>query len=122
MSQDPSRPRRYRARSRGRYGCASVILVVTVGLLLSLFNTAIGIGASIRVPFTDANLTVAGSVGKKDHAADVTPGYVHGKLGSNQDFINHSNMLTIWVAEGATLVLVGHQPGAPLVDLHLEAR
>jgi hypothetical protein len=31
-------------------------------------------------------------------------------------------MLTIWVAEGATLVLVGHQPGAPVVDLHLEAR
>jgi len=123
MSQEPSTPRRYRARSRrGGCGCASLIVVLTAGLLLSLFNLAIGIGASVRVPFTDANLTVAGSVGKKDRAADVMPGYVHGKLGSNQDFINHSNMLTIWVAEGATLVLAGHQPGAPVVDLHIEAR
>lgn len=121
MSQEPSRPRRYRARGRGGCGCASVILVLTAGLLLSLFNLAVGIGASVRVPATDSNLTVAGSVGKKDHAADVMPGYVHGKLGSNQDFINHSNMLTIWVAEGATLILVGHQPGAPVLDLHIEA-
>ena len=120
VSQEPRRPRRYRARSRG--GCASVILVLTLGLLLSLFNLAIGIAASVRVPFTDANLTVAGSVGKKDRVADVMPGYVHGRLGSNEDFINHSNLLTIWVAEGATLILVGHQPGAPVVDLHIEAR
>jgi len=122
VSQERSRPRRYRARGRGGCGCASVIVVLTVGLLLSLFNLAIGIGVSIRVPFTDANLPVAGSVGKKDRAADVMPGYVHGKLGSNQDFINHSNLLTIWVAEGATLIVVGHQSGAPVVDLHIEAR
>jgi hypothetical protein len=122
VSQERSRPRRYSARGRGGCGCASVIVVLTVGLLLSLFNLAIGIGVSVRVPFTDANLTVAGSVGKKDRAADVMPGYVHGKLGSNQDFINHSNLLTIWVAEGATLIVVGHQSGAPVVDLHIEAR
>jgi hypothetical protein len=122
MSQEPSRRRQYRTRRRGGYGCASVILVLTVGLVLSLFNLAIGIGASVRVPFTDANVTVAGSVGKKDRVADIMPAYVHGKLGSNQDFINHSNLLTIWVAEGATLILVGHQPGAPVVDLHIEAR
>ena len=122
MSQESSRPRRYRARGRGGCGCASVIVVLTVGLLLTLFNIAVGIGASVRVPFTDANLTVAGSVGKKDRVADVMPAYVHGRLGSNQDFINHSNLLTIWVAEGATLILVGHQPDAPVVDLHVEAR
>ena len=122
MSQEPSRPRRYGARGRGGCGCASVVVVLTVGLLLTLFNVAVGIGASVRVPFTDANLTVAGSVGKKDRVADVMPAYVHGRLGSNQDFINHSNLLTIWVAEGATLILVGHQPDAPVVDLHVEAR
>jgi hypothetical protein len=124
MSEERRRPGRYRPRGRGGCGCgcASVIVVLTVGLLLSLFNAAIGIGASIRVPFTDSNLTIAGSVGKKENAADVMPGYVHGKLGSNQDFINHSNTLTIWIAEGATLFLVAHQPGAPLIDLHVEAR
>lgn len=123
MSVERRRPGRYGPRGRGcSCGCASIIVVLTAGLLLSLINAAIGIGVSIRVPFTDSNLTIAGSVGKKENAADVMPGYVHGKLGSNQDFINHSNTLTIWVAEGATLFLVGHQPGAPVIDLHIEAR
>jgi hypothetical protein len=90
--------------------------------LLSLFNTDIGIGISVRVPLTDSNVTVAGSVGKKDRASDVLPGYVRGRLGSNQDFINQSNTLTIWVAEGTALVVIGRQPGAPVIDLHLEAR
>jgi hypothetical protein len=91
-------------------------------LVLSLFNSDIGIGISVRVPFTDSNVTLAGSVGKKDHSADVLPGYVRGRLGSNQEFINQSSTLTIWVAEGTALIVVGRQPGAPLVDLHLEAR
>jgi hypothetical protein len=112
----------YRPRGGSGCGCASVIIVVTVGLLLSLFNAAIGIGVSARVPFTESNLTVAGSVGKKDKATDALPGYVHDRLGGNQNFINQSNTLTIWVAEGAALIVLGHQPGAPLIDLHLEAR
>jgi len=91
-------------------------------LLLSLFNSDIGIGVSVRVPFTDSNLTIAGSVGRKDKAPEVLPGYVRGRLGGNQNFINQSNTLTIWVAEGTTLIVVGRQPGAPLIDLHLEAR
>ena len=44
------------------------------------------------------------------------------KLASNQNFINQSNTLTIWVAEGTAIVVLGQQEGAPLVDLHLEAR
>jgi hypothetical protein len=91
-------------------------------LVLSLFNSDIGIGISVRVPLTDSNVTLAGSVGKKDHAADVLPGYVRSRLGSNQEFINQSSTLTIWVAEGTALIVVGRQPGAPLIDLHLEAR
>ena len=108
--------------SPGGCGCTSVIVVLTLGLLLSLFNTDIGLGISVRVPLTDSNVTVAGSVGKKDHAADVLPGYVRSRLGSNQEFINQSSTLTIWVAEGTALIVVGRQPGAPLIDLHLEAR
>lgn len=111
-------------RSGGRCGCgcASIFVVLTVGLLLSLFNADIGIGVSARVPFTDSNLTIAGSVGKKEKAADALPAYVHGKLGGNQNFINQSNTLTIWVAEGTVIVVLGRQEGAPLIDLHLEAR
>ena len=103
-------------------GCASVLVVLTVGLLLSIFNADIGIGVSVRVPFTDSNFTIAGSVGKKEKAADALPRYVHGKLGGNQNFINQSNTLTIWVAEGTVIIVLGRQEGAPLIDLHLEAR
>ena len=117
--------RRYWSRDRRGgcgCGCASVIVVLTAGLLLTLFNAAVGIGVSVRVPFTEINLTLAGSVGKKETALDALPPYVHGRLGGNQNFINQSNSLTIWVAEGTAVILVGQQAGAPLIDLHLEAR
>lgn len=98
-------------------------MVLTVGLILTLFNTAIGIGLSVRVPFTsNTNVTLAGSVGKKEKAPDALPTYVHGKLASNQDFINGTQTLTIWVAEGTVIFVAGSQEGAPLIDLHLEAR
>jgi hypothetical protein len=103
-------------------GCASIFVVLTAGLLLSLFNADVGIGVSVRIPFTESNVTVAGSVGKKDKAADALPPYVHGRLASNENFINQSNTLTIWVAEGTAIILVGRQEGAPAIDLHLELR
>ncbi len=40
----------------------------------------------------------------------------------NQDFINHSQTVTIGPAEGATLFVLGKQDDAPTVDLHLAAR
>ena len=117
------RTRRWSCGTRGcGCGCASVFVVLTAGLLLTLFNSSIGLGVSVRVPFTESNLTIAGSVGKKEKAPDALPPYVRGKLASNQNFINQSNTLTIWVAEGTAIVVLGQQEGAPLVDLHLEAR
>ncbi len=98
-----------------------MFVVLTAGLVLSLFNADIGIGVSARIPFTESNITIAGSVGKKDKAAEALPPYVHGRLGGNQNFINQSNTLTLWVAEGTAIIVVGHQEGAPLIDLHLEA-
>lgn len=99
-----------------------MLVVLTAGLLLSLFNAAIGIGASIRIPFTDSNLTVAGSVGHKEKAVVSLPGYTQGRLGGNLNFINQSTTLTIGPAEGTGLIVLGKQPGAPIVDLHLVAR
>ena len=123
MGGDGARRRGFRAGCGGcGAGCASVLVVLTVGLLLSLFNGAIGIGLSIRVPFTDSNLTVAGSVGQKQKAVDSLPGYAEGRLGGNQNFINQSTTLTIGPAEGTTLIVLGRQRGAPAVDLHLVAR
>lgn len=117
---------RVRYRNRGCRGCgggcASLIVVLTIGLLLTIFNTAIGIGASVRVPFTDSNVTIAGSVGKKEKADGALPAYVQDKVASNRNFINGTNTLTIWVAEGIVVFVVGHQEGAPIIDVHLEAR
>ncbi len=103
-------------------GCTSVVVVLTVGLLLSLFSAAIGVGASVRIPFTASNLTIAGSLGVKHKAPQVLPGYTRERLGGNQNFINHSSTLTIGPAEGAYLIVLGKQEGAPIVDLHIEAR
>ena len=50
------------------------------------------------------------------------PGYAEGRLGGNQNFINHTTTLTIGPAEGTALIVLGKQPGAPVVDLHLVAR
>jgi hypothetical protein len=97
-------------------------VVLTIGLLLSLFSSAIGIGVSIRVPFTNSNLTVAGSVGQKQKTVESLPGYTEGRLGGNQNFINHTTTLTIGPAEGTALIVLGKQPGVPIVDLHLVAR
>src|SRR5919109_1895136 len=109
---------RVRYRNRGCRGCgggcASVVVVLTIGLLLSLFHAAIGIGASVRIPFTsDVNVTLAGTVGAKDKAPDALPPYVHGRLGRNEDFINGTQTLTVWAAEGTVLFVTGRQEGAP---------
>lgn len=121
MSVDRDRRRRFRPGGGCGAGCASVLVVLTIGLVLSLFNAAIGIGASIRIPFTDSNLTVAGSVGHKEKAVQSLPGYAEGRLGGNQNFINQSSTLTIGPAEGTALIVLGKQSGAPIVDLHLVA-
>ena len=117
------RDRRFRPGGCGcGSGCASVLVVLTVGLVLSLFNAAIAIGVSLRVPFTQSNLTVAGSVGRKEKAVEILPSYTAGRLGGNQNFINQTSTLTIGPAEGTVLIVLGAQPSAPIADLHLEAR
>jgi hypothetical protein len=122
MSVDRDRRRGFRPGGGCGAGCASVLVVLTVGIVLSIFSAAIGIGASIRIPFTDSNLTVAGSVGQKQKAGESLPGYVQERLGGNQNFINQTTTLTIGPAEGTALIVLGKQPGAPIVDLHLVAR
>ena len=120
-----SRRTRFRTRYRNRgCGCgfAGFFLVLTVGIVLSLFNTDVGIGVSVRIPFTSSNVTIAGSVGSKTKAVGALPYYTEGRLGGNQNFFNNSSTMTIGPAEGIALVIVGKQDGAPPVDLHLEVR
>jgi hypothetical protein len=121
VADDRPRSRRSRPGRRG-VGCGGFLFVLVVGIALSLFNTSIGVGLSARVPLTQSNLTLAASIGTKEKTADALPDYTHGRLGGNQDFINHSQTLTIGPAEGATLIVLGKQDGAPLIGLHLVAR
>jgi hypothetical protein len=97
-------------------------VVLTLGLGLSIFNADIGIGLSVRIPFTQSNLTLAGSVGAKQKSTETLPNYLEGRLGGNQNFVNQSATLTIGPAEGTALLVVGKQAGAPVVDLHLAVR
>lgn len=61
-------------------------------------------------------------MGKKEKAVAALPDYVQERVASNHNFINQTNTLTIWVAEGIVVIVVGHQDGAPAVDVHLAAR
>jgi len=113
-----------RSRRVGRYssGCGGVLLVLIVGGGLSLFNAAFGIGLSAGIPFTHSNITAAGSIGAKDKVVGALPDYTQSRLGGNQNFINQSTTLTIGPAEGAGLVIVGQQDGAPALDLRVVLR
>jgi len=123
VQDGPRTGTRPRFRSRG-FGCGSGLFffVLTVGILLSLFNLGVGVGVSVRVPFTESNLTIAGVVGAKGKAVAAMPGYTDGRLGGNQNFFNNSTTMTIGPAEGAALVIIGKQDGAPAIDLHLDLR
>ena len=113
---------RYRYRYR-RFGCGGgFFLVLTVGIVMALFNLAISIGVSVRVPFTSANFTIAASIGEKDKAVAALPSYTEGRVGGNQNLFNNSTTMTIGPAEGAAVVILGRQDGAPVVDLHLDIR
>ena len=118
-----SRPRRRGGGcSRGGgCGCALPSIVLVVGIILAIFSTNLGIGVSVRVPFTESNLSVAGSVGSKEMAIETLPNYVEQKVADNSNFLNQSITLTIWPAEGVSLIVLGKQEGAPVVDVHLDA-
>jgi len=122
MDDKPREVVRYRYRYR-RFGCGGgFFLVLTVGIVMALFNLAVGVGISVRVPFTTANFTIAASIGQKDKAVAALPSYTEGRLGGNQNVFNNSTTMTIGPAEGAAEVILGRQDGAPVFDLHLDVR
>jgi hypothetical protein len=103
-------------------GCGGFVLVFLIGGLLSLFNSVFGLGVSVEIPFTQNNITAAGSIGGKEKAPDALPSYVRDRVAGNQNFINNSTTLTVGPAEGIGLLVIGKQDGAPAVDLFLVLR
>jgi hypothetical protein len=120
---DGDKKRRFRPSGCGCWsGCGGFLLVLVLGGGLSLFNATVGIGLSVGVPFTQSNVTAAGSIGAKDKVVGALPTYAQGRLAGNQNFINNSTTLTIGPAEGAGLLVIGRQDGAPAIDLYLVLR
>jgi hypothetical protein len=103
-------------------GCGGFLLVLILGGALSLFNIVFGLGASVGIPFTQSNITAAGSIGAKDRILEGLPSYTQGRLAGNQNFINQSSTLTVGPAEGAAVVIIGKQDGAPAIDLRVVLR
>jgi hypothetical protein len=121
MSEPSPQPRtRVRYRNRGcGFGCSGFFFVLIVGLILAVFNVAVSVGISVRIPLTSSNLTIAGSVGQKEKAVASLPDYDQGRVGGNQNLFNNSTTMTIGPAEGIGLIVIGRQDGAPPLDLHL---
>jgi hypothetical protein len=103
-------------------GCGGFVLVFLIGGLLSLFNVVFGLGVSVGIPFTQNNITAAGSIGGKEKVPDALPSYVRDRLAGNQNFINNTTTLTVGPAEGVGLLVIGNQDGAPAIDLYLVLR
>ena len=96
--------------------------MLLLGGALSLFNAVFAVGVSVGIPFTESNITAAGSIGTKERVVGALPSYTQGRLAGNQNFINQSGTLTIGPAQGAALFVIGRQDGAPAIDLYLALR
>lgn len=107
-------------KNRGpRIGFAGFFVVITVGLILMLINVGFSIGLTLKIPFTNINITGAGCLGQKAKAVQALPSYTQGKLGDNHDFINHSMTWVVGPIEGCEVAIIGRQLTAPLFDIHL---
>lgn len=114
-----------RNRSRRRNvgcqgGCAGCGCVLTIGLVLALIGGALGISLSARIPGTHSNVTLAGSIGKKELTRSVLPLYARRTFGQNTNLINSSNSLTVGPAQGRQQFVLGRQTGAPLARIDLD--
>lgn len=101
-------------------GFAGFFIVITIGLILMLANIGLSLGLTLRIPTTNANLTIAGCLGEKNKALSSLPSYLKGKLGNNQDFINHSMTMTVGPIEGCEMGVIGDQPGSPVIGIHIK--
>lgn len=105
------RPRKVRG------GLSFFFLVLTFGIIFALINISVGVGASLRIPFTQANFSIGGSLGNKTTVKQALPNYLSSKIADNEAFFNQSHTLTLWLAEGIGILIIGDQPGTPVADL-----
>lgn len=106
-----------RYKAGGGWGFFGVVLVF--GLILALLGITIGGGASARIPFTEVNISLGASLGEKEVVQQALPNYLRDKVADNKNFFNQSGTLTIWIAEGMGVIVLGNQPNAPVIDLNI---
>jgi hypothetical protein len=70
-------------KSGPRIGFAGFFIVITIGLVPMLLNVGCSIELTLKIPFTNINLTGAGCLGQKVKAVQALPSYVRGKLEDN---------------------------------------
>lgn len=110
-----------RERPKYKTGCglSGFGVVVVIGLICAAIGVGIGGGCSVKIPLTEANISVGGAIGKKDVVQQALPNYLRNRVADNTNFVNHTGSLTVWVAQGIDVVVVGKQLEAPAVDLNI---
>ena len=110
-----------REGSKNKTGCglSGFGVVILLGLIFAALGVGIGGGCSMRVPLTDANISVGGAIGKKEAVQQALPNYLQNRVADNSNFVNHTGSLTVWVAQGMDVVVIGKQPEAPVIDLNI---
>src|SRR5436309_15641840 len=106
---DDKKPRFRRGGCGCLPGCGGFVLVFLLGGVLSLFNAVFGLGVSVGIPFTQSNVTVAGSIGGKEKAADALPNYVRERLEANQNLVNKWRTHTVGPGEAVGRWVSGTQ-------------
>jgi hypothetical protein len=101
-------------------GCAGCGCVLTLGLIFAIIGGALGISLSARIPGTHSNVTIAGSIGKKELTDNVLPRYGRATFAGNHNFVNYSSTLTIGPAQGRQQIVVGKQKGAPMAGIAID--
>ena len=94
--------------------------MLTAGLILAVIGAAVGIGITVRIPGTHSNVTLTGSVGKKELTKAVLPAYARRTFGQSTNLINSSNSLVVGPAQGRQQLVVGKQAGAPLARIDVD--
>lgn len=99
-------------------GCGCSGSIVAIGVALGLFGLAIAGRASMRIPFTDANITWGGSMGAKDLTREASQSaYISTRIAGRDNFLNTTHTATFLESEWTNIFIIGKQEGAPAIDL-----
>lgn len=101
-------------------GCGCGCLVPIMALVGAVLSVAAGLSCSVRVPLTESNVSVGGSVGDSKLTEGVLADYLQPRVADDDHFANGTNKWHLWKLGAMSVSVTGEQPEAPLIDLHLD--